>query len=154
MCVSVRVCVGFADRQRCMCVRVCACSCVRAEIWLCARTCVFVSPQTSVTDKRQLASRFTEAENVKRKSVSEPSWERIDHVYTSTLYLSLAFSSSLCPKNSSFFLSLPPSVCHIFSLLSLPPFLSASSSSLKHSLLLAAVPVCLSYLKVQHSATL
>lgn len=57
---------------------------------------------------------------MKRKSVSEPSWERIDHVYTSTLYLSLSLPFSAAESSSfSVPLSLPLSVILSFSCLSL-----------------------------------
>lgn len=85
---------------------------------------------------------FTEAENVKRKSVSEPSWERIDHVYTSALYLSLSLPLSACRAHLSPSLS-PSLICHTFFFLPFPTFPTASSSFLSQSLLLFSPCSCL-----------
>lgn len=82
---------------------------------------------------------FTEAENVKRKSVSEPSWERIDHVYTSTLYLFLSLPLSACRAHLS--LCLSPSLCLSYFLLSAIPYFSHCISLVSHTLIFAA---CLS----------
>lgn len=64
--------------------------------------------------------RFIEAENVKRKSVSDPPWKRIDRVYTSTLFIPLLLL--LWSSFSSH--SIRPSVHHVLLLLTFPlPFI-------------------------------
>lgn len=79
---------------------------------------------------------------MKRKSVSEPSWERIDHVYTSTLYLSLPLSLPLPQSGCRAHLSpcLLPFVCQPFFFQPFPAFLTSCSSSLTLSLPLLACP--------------
>lgn len=78
---------------------------------------------------------------MKRKKVSEPSCERIDHVYSSTLYLSLcSWSSSFSPTLS---LSLSPSVIlcssHLTSSLLLPHLHYMNSPPLPFVLVFIAI---------------
>lgn len=78
---------------------------------------------------------------MKRKKVSEPSCERIDHVYSSTPYLSLcSWSSSFSPTLS---LSLSPSVIlcssHLTSSLLLPHLHYMNSPPLPFVLVFIAI---------------